>query len=187
METANGFALMRMEAVLADEAVKFETTTTPSSSATTPCRYCYCSSEEDEGSGDDDNEEEGEDENANENGSGSEKPLVSPGGEEDGDSISLASLLDRTNFERPAPTLQPPPPPPRQSVRASMSSVSILSGESVSVGESMYRGSTSSLQRGGTASTKTSEGDESTLSGDDFTAKSVGEFALEHGLYECYV
>ena len=214
-DALNGFALMRMDALMADEAAKFETTTPP--------QACYCSSEdeyssEEENDSSSDGTSSSDEENQNfrlssgelwskeqrktgdvKHGRGGgghnpmsstslERPLVG-GEEEDGalsgahenllpDNISIASLLDGLLLE-PAPSkVLPPPPPPRKLAtnssvaRISTGSVPIIT-DTVDTSSNQRRGSTSSLQFNHGPS-KTS--DDSTLSGEDFTAKFVGGF-----------
>lgn len=207
---SNGFALMRMDALMADEAAKFETAI--------PFGMCYCSSEED-------NEEEEENEDSsfaalssssdegpqnfkvtrNFWGKGEKKrkrsrsqrnrthlstasletPLVE---EEDGaltgdrddsapDNLSLTSLLDGSPVGLSTAQVLPPPPPPRQlasdvaGTHVSTSSVPLFT-DTPDTPFTQRRGSTSSLQFDHGPSKAS---DDSTLSGEDFTAKFVGE------------
>ncbi|KAL5972245.1 hypothetical protein TSMEX_000016 [Taenia solium] len=207
-DTSNGFALMRMDALMADEAAKFETVI--------PSGLFYCSSEEDS-----EEEEENEDSSfgalssSSDEGpqnfkvtgdfwgkgrrkrkrSGSrgnrthlstaslETPLVE---EEDGaltgdrddsapGNLSLMSLLDGSPVGLSTAQVPPPPPPPRQLVsdaagaHVSTSSVPLFT-DTPNTPFTQRRGSTSSLQFNHGPSKAS---DESTLSGEDFTAKFV--------------
>uniref|UniRef100_A0A5K3F7E2 FSA_C domain-containing protein n=2 Tax=Mesocestoides corti TaxID=53468 RepID=A0A5K3F7E2_MESCO len=210
-DTSNGFALMRMEAVMADESVKFETTPTSRT-----CSFCSSDEEADSFSDGDSYESEsstigvsivsGEggqnfdlrgrlrrhssprqaESHANQEPVSVayfEKSLVA--NEEVGgtgvvdpqfldDNLSITSLLDDLTIG-PPPSPPPPPPPPRQAVsgtsatRASTNSVPLFT--EAKVAHSNYRrGSTNSFHSDrGLSHT----GDDSTLSGDEFTAKFV--------------
>nr|CDS30018.1 Fragile site associated protein C terminal [Hymenolepis microstoma] len=189
-DTENGFALMRLDAIMADEAAKFDTTGQAQS--------CYCSSEEED-------ENEGvhsessysvlSSSNASSHPSlrglwrkdgkrisqtSLEKPLVEGEGERRGDdNMSISSLLDDLSLGLPTTqVVSPPPPPPRQfgateggtATRVSTSSVPLFT-DTVDTASNQKRGSTNSLQFDHGATSKASE--DSTLSGEDFAAKFV--------------
>lgn len=192
-DTSNGFALMRLDAIMADEAAKFDTGGSTQS--------CYCSSEEEEAHSDMEDSvangvltsssaeshsslrglwrERGRSSRTTGSATSLERPLVEGrAGEDDGDDIiSITSLLDGLSIGLPSTEVMPPPPPPRQlaseatPTRASSSSVPLFT-ETLAPSD-QRRGSTSSLQLNHGAP-KTS--DASTFSGEDFTAKFVGEF-----------
>lgn len=182
---------MRLDALMADEAAKFDTTG--------PAQSCYCSSEEE------DEVEEVRSESSysvlSSSSAGShpklnelwrkrgreisqtslERPLVEGGGRGGDDSISISSLLDGLPIGLPTTqVVSPPPPPPRQfgaadscaATRVSTSSVPLFT-DTGDTPSNQRRGSTNSLQFDHGATLKTSE--DSTLSGEDFTAKFVGE------------
>ncbi|VDL55190.1 unnamed protein product [Hymenolepis diminuta] len=189
-DTENGFALMRLDALMADEAAKFDTTG--------PAQSCYCSSEEE------DEDEEVRSESSysvlSSSSAGShpklneswrkrrkeisqtslERPLVEgEGGRGGDDSISISSLLDGLPIGLPTTqVVSPPPPPPRQFGAADSCAATCVSTSSVPLfadtgdtPSNQRRGSTNSLQFDHGATLKTSE--DSTLSGEDLTAKFV--------------
>ncbi|KAH9284372.1 Uncharacterized protein ECG_02261 [Echinococcus granulosus] len=202
-DTSNGFALMRLDAVVADEASKFETAI--------PSRMYYCSPEEEDKDSSfgalPSSSDEGP-QNLKSTGdfwrkmgrkrgisrdrgnhtylstASLEKPLVA-GEVEDGavtgdrddsvpDNLSLASL-DGMSIGLPAAQILPPPPPPRQLVsdaavtHVSTSSIPLFT-DTADTPFTQRRGSTSSLHFNHEPSKAS---DDSTLSGEDFTAKFV--------------
>ncbi|KAM7535381.1 hypothetical protein Aperf_G00000099591 [Anoplocephala perfoliata] len=192
-DTSNGFALMRLDAIMADEASKFDTGG--------PAQSCYCSSEEEEEEEEAHSDSEDSDSNGvltsssagshpslrrlwRKQGRGNrttrsvtslERPLVEGRtGEDNGDdNISITSLLDGLSIGMPTEVIPPPPPPRELASEAAPTSVSTSSvplfTETLAPSD-QRRGSTSSLQFNH-RTPKTS--DNSTFSGEDFAAKFV--------------
>lgn len=174
-EASNGFALMRMEALLADEAFKFDKTaascTNQPSLAT-----CYCSPE------DDDDEEEDDDVDCDDlqaegdpfSLSSIEKPLVLDDEEEEElDCVAEAPWLSSFLEEQGrGPPSQPPPPPPRQRYptspegsRVPTAAMTIVTG-----------GSTASLRIDAHEPASTTISEHSTISGKASTIRFVGKW-----------